>query len=110
MLCLANCKEEIFGTNIVVYEATKIYVDGADLLVFNPNQLQLFPGPEFSLSEEEIDEINDTKAVTIEIGICEHCMQHTLDVIVAMSIIPTITSMILHAIVERIFITIKREK
>lgn len=71
--CLANCKGEIFGTNIVVYEAIKIYVEGADLLVFNPNQLQLFPGPEFSLSKEEIDKINDTKTVTIEFGTCEHC-------------------------------------
>ncbi|WP_316749609.1 PIN domain-containing protein [Pedobacter gandavensis] len=72
--CIANCKGEELGTNIVVYDpAIEVKIENTEDHHFNPDQLQLDLPDDFKITEADIEAANSKNRILLEFGSCQHC-------------------------------------
>jgi hypothetical protein len=72
--CIANCKGQDLGTDIVVYDApVAIKIDNTEDYHFNPDQLQLDFPEDFKITEADVEEANSKNRILLELGFCQHC-------------------------------------
>jgi len=71
--CLADCKGQDYGTNLVIYDEIEIFDSSKEKLVLDSSQIQLDLGQGFVLSKELVELANKQNSIKIEVGNCMHC-------------------------------------